>query len=178
MFYTHKSVQLYGPRREKPVFGVSDKARFKSVSSATETSSKIEMSLLPSVDIILSKKRITKALTRLRGCAGWSAHVLFANPRRQGFSRVGAQLFFYMFCLRGSRTEVGDRTQVVRNLSPLEKHKWIGFLKNTCTDPLEYQLLLLINTFAAKRATVVEFTVHCQTRLQSKFKGTVDSCLF
>ena len=23
--------------------------------------------------------------------------------------------------------------------------------------------------------TVVEFTVHCQTRLQSKFKGTVDS---
>ena len=25
-------------------------------------------------------------------------------------------------------------------------------------------------------ATVVEFTVHCQKRLQSKFKGTVDSC--
>ena len=27
-------------------------------------------------------------------------------------------------------------------------------------------------------ATVVEFTVHCQTRLQSKFTGTVDSGLF
>ena len=26
-------------------------------------------------------------------------------------------------------------------------------------------------------ATVVEFTVHCQTRLKSKFKGTVDSWL-
>ena len=26
--------------------------------------------------------------------------------------------------------------------------------------------------------TVVEFTVHYQTRLKSKFKGTVDSCLF
>ena len=26
--------------------------------------------------------------------------------------------------------------------------------------------------------TEVEFTVHCQTRLQSKFKGTVDSCPF
>ena len=39
--------------------------------------------------MILSKKRITKALIRLRGCAGWSAPVLFANPRRQVFSRRG-----------------------------------------------------------------------------------------
>ena len=35
--------------------------------------------------MILSKKRISKALIRLRGCAGWSAPVLFANPRRQVF---------------------------------------------------------------------------------------------
>ena len=33
-------------------------------------------------------------------------------------------------------------------------------------------------TLSLPNATVVEFTVHCQTRLQSKFKGTVDSCLF
>ena len=39
--------------------------------------------------MILSKKRITKALIRLRGCAGWSAPVLFANPLRQVFSRRG-----------------------------------------------------------------------------------------
>ena len=39
--------------------------------------------------MILSKKRITKALIRLRGCAGWSAPVLFASPRRQVFSRRG-----------------------------------------------------------------------------------------
>ena len=32
-------------------------------------------------------------------------------------------------------------------------------------------------TLSLPNATVVEFTVHCQTRLQSKFKGTVDSCL-
>ena len=43
------------PRREKPVFGVSDKARFKPVSSATETSSNIVMSLVASLDIIISK---------------------------------------------------------------------------------------------------------------------------
>ena len=39
--------------------------------------------------MILSKKRITKALIRLRECAGWSAPVLFANHRRQVFSRRG-----------------------------------------------------------------------------------------
>ena len=33
--------------------------------------------------------QITKALIRLRGCAGWSAPELFANPLRQVFSRRG-----------------------------------------------------------------------------------------
>ena len=44
---------------------------------------------LKQVYMFLSKKRMTKALIRLRGCAGWSAPVLFANPRRQIFSRRG-----------------------------------------------------------------------------------------
>ena len=39
--------------------------------------------------MILFTKRITKALIRLRGCACWSAFVLFANPRRQVISRCG-----------------------------------------------------------------------------------------
>ena len=39
--------------------------------------------------MVLFKKRITKALIRLRGCAGWSAPVLFANPLRQVFLRRG-----------------------------------------------------------------------------------------
>ena len=42
-----------------------------------------------SLDMILFNKRITKVLIRLRGCSGWSAPVLFANPRRQVFSRRG-----------------------------------------------------------------------------------------
>ena len=73
----------------KPVFGVSDKASYKPVSSSTVTSKNIEISLEASLDMILSTKRITKALIRLRGCAGWSAPVLFATPRRPGFSRRG-----------------------------------------------------------------------------------------
>ena len=39
--------------------------------------------------MILSNKRKTKALIRLCGCAGWFVPVLFANPRRQVFSRRG-----------------------------------------------------------------------------------------
>ena len=76
----------YGPHLEKSVFGVSDKASFKPVSSATETSLNIQISLEASLRNILFKKRITKALIRLRRCAGWSAPELFANPQRQVFS--------------------------------------------------------------------------------------------
>ena len=73
----------------KPVFGVFDKAKIKPVTPATETSEKIEFSLVASLGIELSKKRITKALISLRGCAGWSASLLFADPRRKVFSRRG-----------------------------------------------------------------------------------------
>ena len=78
-----------GPIATKPVFGVSDKVIFKQVSSATETRQKIKFLLGACLDEILSKKRITKALISLRECAGWSATLLFANPRRQVFSRRG-----------------------------------------------------------------------------------------
>ena len=73
----------------KPVFGVPDKARLKPVSSATEARWKIKISLVASLKTILSKKRITKALISLRRCAGWSEPLLFANHRRQVFSRRG-----------------------------------------------------------------------------------------
>ena len=73
----------------KLVFRASDKANFKPVYSATETSKKIEISLIASLDMILSNKRVIKALIRLLGCAGWSAPVLFANPRKQIFLRRG-----------------------------------------------------------------------------------------
>ena len=64
---------------------------FKPVYSATETCYKIEILTVESFDMILSKIKITKALVRLRGCAGWSAPVLFANPEER-FSLAEAQL--------------------------------------------------------------------------------------
>ena len=36
----------------------------------------------------------------------------------------------------------------------------------------------IVLTLSMPNATLVDFTVHCQTQLQSKFKSTVESCLF
>ena len=80
---------INGPRREKTCFWVSDKASFKPVSTATETIKKIEISLVVSLEMILSDKLITKALISLRGCTGLSAPLLFANLR---VSRVEAHI--------------------------------------------------------------------------------------
>ena len=74
---------------KKPVFGVSNKVGLKPVSSTTTIPWNIEILLEARLDMILSKKRITKALIRLGRCAGWSAPLLFANPRKQFFSRRG-----------------------------------------------------------------------------------------
>ena len=41
---------------------------------------RFESSLEASLDMILSSKRITKVLISLRGCAGWSASLLFTTP--------------------------------------------------------------------------------------------------
>ena len=94
MLNTYRVVRLgynyhLGLDATKPVFGVSEKAKLKPVSSATETSWKIEISLVASLDMILFNKRTTKALIRLRECAGWSAPLLFAIHRKQVFSRRG-----------------------------------------------------------------------------------------
>ena len=56
------------------------KTRLKPDSSATETSSKTGISIAASLDMILSKMGITKALIRMHGCTGWSASLLFASP--------------------------------------------------------------------------------------------------
>ena len=49
----NRCIIIWASSREKNVFEVSDKASFKPVSSATETSLKIEISLVASVDMIL-----------------------------------------------------------------------------------------------------------------------------
>ena len=86
------SVTILGLVTWKPVFRVSEKARLKTVSSATETCYNIEITLIACLDKKkLSFKQITKPSIRLRRCAGWSAPLLFAKPKDM-FSRIEAHL--------------------------------------------------------------------------------------
>ena len=85
----------------KPVFRVSNKARLKQISSASETSYKTEITIVASLDMIVSNKGIT-------------APLLFANPKdrllilRPIFRHIGhacylllqsVTLVFYSFSL-------------------------------------------------------------------------------
>ena len=74
----------YEPRHEK-LFGASDQVTQKPARLS------LEISDLDSIAIILSRqRRTTKALIRLRGCAGWSASLLFAYGIKQVFSWCGS----------------------------------------------------------------------------------------
>ena len=63
----------------KSVLRVSDNMIFKPVSSATETSYKIKILLVASLDMIIFNTLIKKVLIRLSGGAGLSAPLLFTN---------------------------------------------------------------------------------------------------
>ena len=54
----------------KPVFGDLDQLRLKSACTATETSWSLEILDLESIGVVLSRKRKTKVLIRLRKCTG------------------------------------------------------------------------------------------------------------
>ena len=75
----------------KPVFGVCDQVRHERACVATEATQRLEISDLETRGIILSRQRTTNALIRLRGCAGWSASLLFAYGINR-FSHDVAQL--------------------------------------------------------------------------------------
>ena len=116
MFSEDKAVEHMGLVATRHVFWVSDKATFKPVSLATGTSQKIEISPVASLHMILSTKRITKALIRLRGCAGWSAPVLFTNPRRQVFSGCGPYNIRYVCRVTSLAFRVNGEDKAVEHI--------------------------------------------------------------
>ena len=100
-----------GPCRKKTCLGDFRQSETqKSVSSATETSYKIEITFETSLYMVLSKQRIIKALISLRGCAGWSAALLLANPRRQVLSRWGPNNAYYFSMKRFLVVKVHNRS--------------------------------------------------------------------
>ena len=58
--------------------------------SATEASTRLEILVTETRDITLPRKRTTKVLIRLHGCAGWSVPLLFAYDIRHVFSWPGS----------------------------------------------------------------------------------------
>ena len=73
----HHSIILSHVTR-KPVFGGCNQVRHKLACTAKEARQRLEISTIKTRGIIPSRQRTTKALIRLRGCAGWSAPLLFA----------------------------------------------------------------------------------------------------
>ena len=69
---------MWAMSRENLSSGFSDQVRLEPACSASETSYRLEILDIETRGIIISQQRIIKALIRLRGCAGWSAPLLFA----------------------------------------------------------------------------------------------------
>ena len=78
----------------KLVFRGVRPGRTRPACSASEAGYRLENFDLASIDISLSKQRTTKALVRLRGCAGLSAPLLFAYDINR-FSHDAAQILFW-----------------------------------------------------------------------------------
>ena len=85
-----KQKKIWASSWENVSSEVSDQVRLKLACSATEASRRLEILAPETRDITLSRQRTTKALIRLRGCAGWSAPLLFAYDIRHVFSWPGS----------------------------------------------------------------------------------------
>ena len=69
---------VHGRDARKPVSRISTNVKPNPVCLARENRYTIEILHRTSLTNILSRKLITKTLIRMRECAGWSAHLLFA----------------------------------------------------------------------------------------------------
>ena len=87
--HVYMKFMKWATSRENLSSGIFNQVRFKSACSATEASENLETLDIASIHIILSKQRTTKVLIRLRGCAGWSAPLLFAYVIRHSFAWPG-----------------------------------------------------------------------------------------
>ena len=70
----------------KPLIRVSDKVRFKPACSAKETSQKIKISLIASLDMILSSEQKTKLLVRLHNLEDRPTYVSVPPKRKLIFN--------------------------------------------------------------------------------------------
>ena len=94
----------------KPVFGV-----FKPACSATEISERLQILDIETRDIILSRQQTTKALIRLRQCAGRSAPLLFA------YDKTGFLMTWLMKSSNGSKRKRKQITSYIIKVTVTEQ---------------------------------------------------------
>ena len=100
--------------------------------------------------MIICNKWIIKALIRLGRCAGWSAHLLFGNPRRQ-FSRDEAHITveFNPFKMNIHRYNIENfpRIIVVNIIFKNDSQRNLSWLNNRFTWNRAFKPLLLMQRF-------------------------------
>ena len=106
---------VVGPRpQENLSLGFSKRSYPNQPAQLQRLPRKFEISLVASLDMLLFNKRITNALIRLHGCAGWSALLLFAIPEDR-FSRVNAHLMSNHFIYCDVLLQVLDKLTMLKD---------------------------------------------------------------
>ena len=82
----------FGPCREKTCLRGFRQSDTQTSLLSYRDKLEIEISPVASLNMPLSRKLITRALISLRGCADWSAPLLFRKPPKTGFSLDKAHL--------------------------------------------------------------------------------------
>ena len=95
LYETKPTAIKWASSRENLSSGFPSKRDSNQSPQLQRLSRKSKFTPVASLHMKLTKKRITKALISLCGCAGWSASVLFTNPRRQVFSRCGPLIIWH-----------------------------------------------------------------------------------
>ena len=90
--------------------------------------------------MVLYNTQITKALIRLRGCAGWSVPVLFANPQRQVFSRQGPIRMMWFFNVLPPSKQLGQSYRDISLVKPEASSIMRALSGARCTDVRLYTL--------------------------------------
>ena len=83
---------IWATTRQNVSSRVSDQVRLKLACSATAANIRLEILVTETRDFTLYRQWTTKALIRLRGCAGWSVPLLFAYDIRHIFSWPGSYI--------------------------------------------------------------------------------------
>ena len=110
----------------KPVFGVYNQVGLSPVCAAKEARYRLGISDIETWCIILSRQRTKKVLIRLRGCAGWTAPLLFAYGKNR-FSHDVAHMdrvkrIWYLSHMRAAKVQASLRIRAVSPEPPLLAH--------------------------------------------------------